>query len=141
MEEGKQAPPWWLMRNVEETHQIALVTWFDISYPNLSKISPKGKRISLLWATPNGGKRNLLEAIRLKKQGVRAGVPDLFLAVPRGTFHGFFIEMKAGKNKLTESQEAYFEILREQQYKIEVAYDWMRAADMIRDYLNEPRAY
>lgn len=36
----------------------------------------------LLWATPNGGKRSRLEAIRMKAGGVLAGVPDLLIATP-----------------------------------------------------------
>ena len=37
--------------------------------------------LRLLYHIPNGGSRHRLEAIHLKQQGVRAGVPDLCLPV------------------------------------------------------------
>lgn len=40
--------------------------------------------IELLYHIPNGGSRNKLEAANLKRQGVKAGVPDLCLPVARG---------------------------------------------------------
>lgn len=46
------------------------------------------------FAIPNGGKRSKSEAARFKAEGVRAGVPDLFIPVARGGYHGFFLEMK-----------------------------------------------
>ena len=50
-----------------------------------------------MFHIPNGGSRNKLEASNLKKQGVKAGVPDLFLPVGRGSYHGLFIELKSAK--------------------------------------------
>lgn len=45
-------------------------------------------------AIPNGGHRHKKTAARLKAEGVKAGVPDLFVAEPRGAFHGLYLEMK-----------------------------------------------
>ena len=42
----------------------------------------------LLYHIPNGGKRDAQTAISLKRQGVKAGVPDLHLPVARGGYHG-----------------------------------------------------
>lgn len=44
---------------------------------------------------PNGGARSAAEAGLLKVQGVRKGVHDYFLAMPRGGFHGLWLELKA----------------------------------------------
>lgn len=54
---------------------------------------------------PNGGFRNKLEAIKFKKMGVRAGVSD-FLIQNAGMPVGW-IELKAGKNKLMDSQKSF----------------------------------
>jgi hypothetical protein len=59
----------------------------------------------LWWHTPNGGSRNVREAVKLKRMGVLPGVADLVFIV--GTGQAVFVELKAGKNKPTESQEAF----------------------------------
>ena len=50
--------------------------------------------LRLLHAIPNGGKRLKSEAARLQAMGVKPGVPDLCLPVPRGKYHGLYIELK-----------------------------------------------
>ena len=72
------------MRHLEDNLQQTCVEWWRHAYP---------KR--LIFHIPNGGKRNLREAVRLKKQGVVAGVPDLFCPEPTKLFHGLFVELKA----------------------------------------------
>ena len=43
----------------------------------------------------------------MKRQGVKAGVPDICLPVARNGYHGLYIELKAGKNKATKNQEKW----------------------------------
>lgn len=62
------------------------------------------KLLKWFHAIPNGGKRNVREAVRLKAQGVKAGVHDTFLPKPRGVYHGCYLELKHGKNKLSAKQ-------------------------------------
>ena len=38
-------------------------------------------------------------------------MPDLFLPVGRGSYHGLFIELKYGKNKPTEKQTEWLKSL------------------------------
>ena len=47
------------------------------------------------YAIPNGGGRSKREAGRLKAEGVRSGVSDVFLSMPAGGAHGLYIEMKS----------------------------------------------
>ena len=55
----------------------------------------------MIFHIPNGGQpEHNWEAANLKRQGVKAGVPDLFLPVAKNGYHGLFIEMKYGKIKL-----------------------------------------
>ena len=63
-----------------------------------------------LFAVPNGGLRSKTEAARLKAAGVKAGVPDIMLAVARCGFHGLFIEMKVGKNKTSAAQDEWIRL-------------------------------
>jgi len=74
------------------------------------------------FAIPNGGKRDPKEAARLKKEGVLAGVPDVFVAAPRGIWHGLFVEMKRQTGgRLSESQKSIKAELEAQGYKVVVA--------------------
>lgn len=71
--------------NTEARIQSECYTWFWNNFPQYRR---------LLFHIPNGGKRTKIEASRLKAMGVLPGVPDLFLALPSGGYHGMFIEVK-----------------------------------------------
>jgi len=57
---------------------------------------------NLFWFHPaNGGKRNIIDAVNLKRMGVVPGVPDL-VAIHRGKFYG--LELKTAVGRPTEAQ-------------------------------------
>ena len=60
--------------------QSSCIEWFNLQFPKLKL---------LLFAVPNGGRRNKIEAANLKRQGVRAGVADLILLFQKGG-HGIY---------------------------------------------------
>ena len=60
----------------------------------------------MYWHTPNGGKRTLREAAEFKRQGVLAGVSDLFL-LHDGNF--FALELKSDKGRLSEAQREFLD--------------------------------
>jgi hypothetical protein len=91
--------------------------------------------LALLFAIPNGGKRDPVTAVRLQREGVKPGVPDLCLPVPRQGWHGLFIELKAGKNKPTDKQLDWLERLSEQGYLAVVCWGYDEATATIKDYL------
>jgi len=92
-------------------------------------------QLGLMFAVPNGGLRNKLVAKKLKAEGVKAGVPDIFLAVPRDPYHGLFIEMKFGKNKATDNQIKWLNGLQFEGYETAICYSWGEAKDIICKYL------
>jgi hypothetical protein len=92
----------------------------------------------LLFAIPNGGKRHIGVARKLKAEGQRAGVPDLFLAYPSQKWHGFFIEMKYGrKGVLTESQKEYHHRLAKQGYLVKVCRSFEDFENEIKSYISD----
>ncbi len=114
----------------EDIEQECLLRWTEFvsgAYPELK----------LLYHVPNGGSRNKIEAANLKKQGVKKGVPDLCLPVPRGSYHGLYIELKAKKNKPTQEQENWLAALDAQGYKTAVCWGWETASQVITEYLNK----
>ena len=115
-------------RRSEATEQETVIQWCgwqQASHPELK----------LIYHIPNGGSRNTPEAANLKRQGVKAGVPDLCLPVARNGFHGLYIEMKYGRNKTTESQDEWLEALKEQGYFTAVCYGAEEAERIIARYL------
>lgn len=115
----------------EGEEQATLFSWAAMKrgkYPELD----------LLFHIPNGGSRGKAEAARFKAEGVKPGVPDLFLPVARGPYHGLFIEMKRKKGgKVSDNQKAWIAALTVQGYLAVVCYGWKDAASLIEDYLDE----
>lgn len=110
----------------EHDLQVACVRWFRLQYPQYAK---------LLFAIPNGGQRNAVVAAKLKAEGVQAGVPDLFLAVPCGSYHGLWIEMKNGKaGRLSALQGSMITALVKQGYRCEVCHSFEEFASIISEY-------
>ena len=100
------------MPQSEHQLQSACIKWFDLQYPHLSRC---------LFAIPNGGQRHPAVAAKLKKEGVRSGVADLFLMIPSTNMddfhHGVFIELKVGRNKQTETQKEFETLAISKGYK------------------------
>ena len=94
-----------------------------------------GKVFDYLFHSPSGGSRNLSEGKRFKKMGTRKGFPDLFIFITNSIYHGLFIELKSGKNTVTDEQKAMHILLTEQGYKVVVCYGRQAAIDAIKDYL------
>ena len=91
---------------------------------------------SLLFAIPNGGNRDAVTGAMLKAEGVRAGVPDLFLAVPRNGFAGLFVELKKPKGgRVSRSQTDMLAALSASGYKTAVCHGWEGAMACIAGYL------
>ena len=103
----------------EDQEQIRLVTW----------LIKQGIRF---YAIPNGGKRNLFEALKLKRMGVVAGIPDLCIPIPSGCYHGLYIELKREKGgKVSDSQSDWLAFLTEKGYYAQVARGFEEAREMI----------
>lgn len=94
--------------------------------------------LTLIHHVPNGGHRNKATAARLKAQGVRAGVPDISIPIPRHGYYGLYIEMKVGDNKLTKEQRAFAKKITAEGYCFRVAYSHQIAKNMIINYLKLP---
>lgn len=123
------------MKHNESSLQISCVTWFRAQYP---------KYAGLLFAIPNGGKRSVITATIMKREGALAGVADLFFAKPihhENVGHkyqgdsGLFIEVKFGKGKQSESQKLFQKSVTEQGYAYEAIYDFDSFKKLIEEYL------
>lgn len=82
------------------------------------------------FAVPNGGKRDVVEAVNLKRQGVKAGVPDVVI-VHKGKALG--LELKAEGGRLSDAQCLTFTKLRGAGMRVEVAYSYPHAIQHLKD--------
>lgn len=61
-------------------------------------------------------------------------MPDLFLPVACGEYHGLFIEMKAAKGRLSEDQKIRLGELQEQGYQAVCCYSAEQAINTLKSY-------
>jgi hypothetical protein len=79
-------------------------------------------QINALFSVPNAGLRNMKTATYFIVEGLKSGVPDLFLAYPVTGYAGLFIEFKFGKNKLSKNQIRWRQRLEKNGYAYHVFY-------------------
>lgn len=114
---------------LEHSEQVSLFEWAGWA-------TAQHPELSLMYAIPNGGKRDLIAAARLKAEGVKAGVPDICLPVPRGGKHGMYIELKRRKGgRATLGQMTWLDALARQGYHCMLCYGWEHARDEIIRYM------
>jgi hypothetical protein len=120
------------MNTTEHIEQVNLIKWWALACHKY------GLDERLLFAIPNGGERNVIVASKLKAEGVRAGVPDLFLACGHSIYNGLFIEMKKTKGgRVSDNQKSFINLLTDRGYKAIVCHGWNEARQAIEEYLAE----
>ena len=118
----------WNMLRTEASEQEAVITickFMENRYPELK----------LLHHCPNGGKRDRVSAAVLKRQGVKAGVPDLHLPVPKGQYASLYIEMKYGDGRLQKEQKEFLKQAADYGNFVAVCYSQEIALKVIEDYV------
>ena len=92
----------------------------------------------VFYHVPNGGKRNWLEAVKLKRMGVKSGVPDLCIPMARKSYHGLYIELKRKTGgSLSDNQKYWLEELARQGYDTFVACGADELIEYVKNYLGE----
>lgn len=117
------------MLRTEASEQEAVITicrFMENRYPELK----------LLHHCPNGGRRDKASAMALKRQGVKAGVPDLHLPVPKGRYASLYIEMKYGDGRLSKEQKEFLKQAADLGNYVAVCYSQEIALKIIEDYIN-----
>ena len=114
----------------EHLEQATLVSWFEDAYPSLR-----------IFAIPNGAtlagtiQQRSKQVNKLKAEGMRTGVPDLFIPAKNAIYAGLFIEMKRSKGgTLSNEQKDWLNFLNEQGYKASVCAGYSDAVSIILDY-------
>lgn len=114
----------------EHEEQVRIFEWAALSrgkYPQLD----------LLFAIPNGSNKSYAQAKKYKAEGLKPGVPDIFLPVAVGDYHGLFVELKRVKGSTTSDEQfEWQQKLNLQMYKSIICYGADEAIQEITNYLN-----
>lgn len=113
----------------EHQEQCVVIKWAcyrEMAFPELK----------LLHSSTNGVHANSVQAVmKLKREGMKNGIPDLHLPVPKGEYVSLYIEMKVRNNKPTTDQLTWIEQLRLWGNRVEVCYGASEAIAVLIDYL------
>lgn len=121
----------------EHTEQQAVFEWASL-------MSNRYPELQLLFAIPNAGKRSYGAAAHMKAEGLRSGLPDLCLPIPRfrelpghgdTNYGALYIEMKRPGNKPKGNQLNWIGRLCAACNKVIVCYSADEAISVIKDYL------
>lgn len=88
-----------------------------------------------VFAVPNGGHRNPVVAAKLRAEGVTPGVPDVFVRVPSGQYHGMQLEAKRKGGKPSPAQLEQIDACREMGYYAVVAEGFDDMRQVTKQYL------
>lgn len=116
----------------EHAEQANLIAWAQDAQHHHPELG-------LLFAIPNGEHRHWTVAKRLKAEGVRPGVPDLMLPVPRSGWHGLFLELKKRTGgHVSTAQAGWHSGLLQQGYMVAVCRGAIDARNALIKYLELP---
>lgn len=116
------------MLKPEQIAHINVLNWFRHDFPELKED---------FHHFANERECSQAQGATLKRMGVMAGVADFHLAYPVDRFHGLWLELKVGKNKLTGPQERFLKQKRLRGYVAEEARGFEEAQELILNYLRD----
>lgn len=122
--------------STEHEEQVVVIAWAN-------DVASSHPELGLLFKIANDGNRRINYAMKMKAEGLKSGVPDLFLPVARQGYHGLFIEMKrrgatpSRDGKLSKTQEEWFVSLKAQGYRVEKCIGADEAIAVLLDYLTK----
>jgi len=114
----------------ESQHQMAVIKWSQ--QPSVRRQWPE---LALLYHIKNETTEGPKAVMIGRKMGVKKGVPDLCLPVPRGQYHGLYLEMKTETGRASIEQKWWGEQLAGQGYFWEVCHGWESAVRVLEWYL------
>lgn len=113
----------------EAQEQAAVIEWWQYACRQYGV-----PECSLLHIA-NEGTGSAVRGRLQKRQGVRAGVADLFLSVPRGAFSGLWIEMKRKGGRVRPEQREFLNHMQVLGYKGAVCFGADSARAVITEYM------
>lgn len=117
--------PYWKFIKGEKHLHAYCIDYMVENYPQILTIH-----------CPNEGKRTPYEQYEAKVLGVTEGIPDILICRGVGKYHGLAIELKHGRNGLTDAQKDCLHKLTTEGWLISVCYDLDTFKLTVSNYLN-----
>lgn len=122
----------------EHHEQSAVVNWFRYQYRQYALCFFAIQNAQMLSYL--GNKQKIAQVYnKLKREGFKEGVSDLILTVPRGQYHGLWLEMKdRGKTQssVSKDQKAHLALMSEMGYAAHWAPGFEKAQEILINYMN-----
>ena len=113
--------------NEEACIQTEFFNLVSLYFPNIPE--------KLIFAVPNGGSRHAREAANLKRQGVKPGVSDVIVLIPKKGFASLCLEFKIKTGKQSDHQKEFQRQAESCQNKYVIVRSAMQAIEELRKYL------
>jgi len=111
-------------RYLEDDLQMAVAKYLDV--------------LGVLWAhCANERKTSLRAGARLKRKGVKSGVPDCLIFEPSGEYCGLAIELKVGYNKPSDTQIQFMLDMEKRGWKTAICKDLDSVISLVDQYLKQ----
>lgn len=117
------------LKITEDDIQVSVVEYCEIKKIPIFAI-PNAQKLSFL-----DRKKAAISMVKLKKTGLKSGVPDLFIPISNENYHGLFIELKSASGKLSDNQKIWINDLNKNGYKAVVCFSIDDAIIIINKYM------
>ncbi len=111
--------------NKEDNLLLSVASYLRLQYPNVLFCHIANERKTSVW-----------QGAKLKKLGVRAGMPDILIFQPNKTYSGLALELKIKPNKPTKNQLEVLTMLSNNNWNTAVCYSFDEAKNLIDNHLN-----
>jgi len=123
------------VKATEDEEQILIFSWAEVIWQVYHFDD-----LRWMFHCPNGGYRSKATAVRLKAMGVKRGVPDIHLPVPKHGYNGLVIELKQEHGGRTSAeQREWLEHYASIGWKAVSHHGADAAIGEIEDYLDIPK--
>lgn len=122
----------------EHTEQSLVISWalrHEDEYPELKWLHSSLNGIPI--PAPATIRARIIN--HMKAEGMKKGIPDLFLPVARRDYHGLYIEMKKDDGKVRKEQSEFLDFAATQGYYGTVCYGYNEAVETLEWYLNDKK--
>ncbi len=114
------------MKHSESNEQIAAMDWLRAQHPKIAECT---------MHIGNERKSSYYAGYIMKRMGVLKGASDLFLAWPKGGYHGLFIEVKSMVGKPTPEQKSFIQRMNALGYRALLCYGAEEVINAMKEYI------